>query len=193
MRVLVPCTALGVSLAAAIPAAHAQTLYDAAQTVVAPVPVVVAPAATAVVAPPALRTVRTVTTTTTIRPVRRPLVRRRVVVRRRTFVTHHVVPATTTTTTTVATTMPAPAPYVRGPLYDMVPAPPATVEPYDTVPLYDTAVQPVPPAVIPATTMPAAAVAPVGSAVPTYRYVYQDDRILVIDPSTGIAVQAIPR
>ena len=34
---------------------------------------------------------------------------------------------------------------------------------------------------------------PVGSAVPAYRYVYQDDRILVIDPNTGIAIQAIPR
>jgi hypothetical protein len=26
-----------------------------------------------------------------------------------------------------------------------------------------------------------------------YRYVYEWDRILVIDPATGIAVQAIPR
>jgi hypothetical protein len=40
--------------------------------------------------------------------------------------------------------------------------------------------------------IPAAAV-PVGSAVPAYRYVYQDDRILVIDSNTGIAVEAIPR
>lgn len=42
---------------------------------------------------------------------------------------------------------------------------------------------------------PAAAPAPaaVGATVPFYRYVYQDDRILVIDPNTGIAVQAIPR
>ena len=30
-------------------------------------------------------------------------------------------------------------------------------------------------------------------AMPTYRYVYQPDRILVIDPYTNIAVQAIPR
>lgn len=28
---------------------------------------------------------------------------------------------------------------------------------------------------------------------PAYRYVYEPDRILVIDPATGIAVQAIPR
>jgi hypothetical protein len=29
--------------------------------------------------------------------------------------------------------------------------------------------------------------------MPMYRYVYETDRILVIDPHTGIAVQAIPR
>jgi hypothetical protein len=32
-----------------------------------------------------------------------------------------------------------------------------------------------------------------GSQIPTYRYVYEPDRILVIDPYTNIAVQAIPR
>jgi hypothetical protein len=29
--------------------------------------------------------------------------------------------------------------------------------------------------------------------IPGYRYVYEPDRILVIDPYTNIAVQAIPR
>jgi hypothetical protein len=29
--------------------------------------------------------------------------------------------------------------------------------------------------------------------IPMYRYVYETDRILVIDPHTGIAVQAIAR
>jgi hypothetical protein len=29
--------------------------------------------------------------------------------------------------------------------------------------------------------------------MPTYRYVYEPDRILVVDPSTNVAVQAIPR
>lgn len=180
MRVHVPYAALGLTLAAALPA-HAQTIYDA-QTVVAPQPVVVAP--------PPLRTVRTVTTTTTTRVARRrPLVRRRVAVVRRTYVARPVTRATTTTTT-VATTS-APAPYVRGPIYDTaLPPPPPTVEPYDTVPLYDAAVTP-DPAVIPAATAPVAV--PVGGIVPAYRYVYQDDRILVIDPDTGIAVEAIPR
>jgi hypothetical protein len=202
-RIAIPCTALALTLAAAVPAAHAQTMYDAAQTVIAPQPVVVAPAATAVFAPPALRTVRTVTTTTTTRHVRHPWVRRRVAVIRHSAVTRHayianrVVPAMTTTTTTIATTAPVASPYVRGPLYDAVPPPPPTVEPYDTVPLYDAAVEQ--PAYDDAVEMPAPAIAtaplavPVGSAVPAYRYVYQDDRILVIDPNTGIAVQAIPR
>ena len=30
-------------------------------------------------------------------------------------------------------------------------------------------------------------------AMPAYRYIYQPDRILVVDPYTNIAVQAIPR
>ena len=54
----------------------------------------------------------------------------------------------------------------------------ATVNPG---PLYDV--------VSPAPAVPAVA----GVPVPFYRYVYEPDRILVIDSSTGIAVQAIPR
>lgn len=187
MRGHVPCTALGLTLAAAFPAAHAQTVYDAAQTVVAPQPVVVAPAGAAIVAPP-LRAVRTVTTTTTTHPARHSVVHRRVAVVRRSYVRGRVAPATTTTTTTVATTL-APAPYASGSLYDAgMPPPPPRVEPYDTGPLYDVDAEMGPgPAIIPA------AAVPVGSAVPAYRYVYQDDRILVIDPNTGIAVEAIPR
>jgi hypothetical protein len=37
------------------------------------------------------------------------------------------------------------------------------------------------------------AVPPAGAAVPVYRYVYEPDRILVVDPVTNIAIQAIPR
>jgi hypothetical protein len=36
-------------------------------------------------------------------------------------------------------------------------------------------------------------VPPAGAAYPVYRYVYEPDRILVIDPATNIAIQAIPR
>jgi hypothetical protein len=31
------------------------------------------------------------------------------------------------------------------------------------------------------------------AAMPVYRYVYQPDRILVVDPYTNIPVQVIPR
>jgi hypothetical protein len=50
-------------------------------------------------------------------------------------------------------------------------------------------------------TDPAALDAPAGVApgvgpgvpMPAYEYVYQPDRILVVDPMTGIAMQALPR
>jgi hypothetical protein len=75
-----------------------------------------------------------------------------------------------TTKRTVTTTTPAPVAgnpqplYDRAPLYDTVAPPPATID--DAV---------------------------VGTTIPAYRYVYEPDRILVIDPNTGIAVQALPR
>ena len=153
MRIHIPCTTLGLLLAAAAPAAHAQTVYtqEPDGTVIAQEPVVTAPAPP-VVAQPA-QTVRTVTTVQTERPVSR----HRVVVTRETTVRDSVVPrAPTVVAPTVATVN-------QGPLYDVV---------------------------SPASTTPLVAGAPV---VPFYRYIYQPDRILVIDPSTGIAVQSIPR
>ena len=58
--------------------------------------------------------------------------------------------------------------------------------------MYDTAA--------PGAVAPAAAAMPVmqdGSVMATqpfiYRYVYEPDRILVIDPNSGVAVQSIPR
>ncbi len=98
---------------------------------------------------------------------------------------------TTTTTTTVAAAPVATAP----PLYDYVTPAPAPVvspryydepyydelyydQPYNNEPLYDSAVTTAPPVV--------------GSAASYYRYVYEPDRILVVDPS-GLAVQVIPR
>jgi len=119
--------------------------------------------------------VQTVQTTETVRTVRtgaRPTVRKRVV--------------TTTRQTVVSQRIVAPQP-----LYDVAPpAPLATRTVYDTVapPLYDT-VAPVPTVddtyvnSLPQT----------GAAIPVYRYVYEPDRILVIDPATNIAIQAIPR
>jgi hypothetical protein len=150
MRIHIPCTTLGLALAAAAPAAHAQTVYTQQPdgTVIAQEPVVAAPAP--VVTQPA-QTVRTVTTVRTERPVSR----NRIVVTRQTTVRDRA----------IASAPPVVAPPVAtnpGPLYDVV----------------------APDAVTPAVA---------GAPVPFYRYVYEPDRILVIDPSTGIAVQAIPR
>jgi len=70
--------------------------------------------------------------------------------------------------TEVVTTPGAAGTAYPGPIYDMVPGtPPALVG--------------------------TSAVAPVAAPLPMYRYVYEPDRILVIDANTGIAVQALPR
>jgi len=108
---------------------------------------------------------------------------------------------------TVITTQPAPAVIAQP---RMVTVPPV-VQPVETPPqLYDAAPAPVPPApvygyssygystpvydVAPAAVAPAPVIAaPVATQPIIYRYVYEPDRILVIDPATNIAVQAIPR
>ncbi len=177
MRIHVPCTALGLAAAAFVPAAHAETIVTR-QIVDQPV-----------------ETVRTVTTTRTIRPVRR----HRVEETRRTTVTdREPIPPAAVVAPPLAGPVPvydvAPPPLAAppvyaapAPVYDVVapgPAPlPAPVDD-DTVvapaaPLIDQALAPPPPVV--------------GAVVPAYRYVYQPDRILVIDPATGIAVQSLPR
>jgi hypothetical protein len=151
MRIHIPCTTVALALAAAAPAAHAQTVYTQLPdgTVIAQEPVIPAPAPPVVTQP--AQTVRTVTTVRTERPVSR----RRVVVTRQTTVRNSVIPP-------VPVAAPAVATVNSGPLYDVVaPAPAAPVV--------------------------------AGAPVPFYRYVYEPDRILVIDPATGIAVQAIPR
>lgn len=169
MRMHMPCTALGLALIAAAPAAHAQTVITR-QIVDQPVEMT-----------------RTVTTTRTIRPGPR----QRVVVTRRT-VSERIVPRTRT----VVTAAPAVAATYPQPLYDVaarapapaVAAPVAVAAP----PVVDETIVPAAAPVVDEAMVPAAPVA-VGAAVPLYRYVYQPDRILVIDPATGIAVQALPR
>jgi hypothetical protein len=124
------------------------------------------PVETVITQPPA----QSVTTETvqTVRPASRRA-RREVVTTRRTV--------TTTTPAPVATIAANPAPlYDRAPLYDTV-APPATL---------DETVLDAQPAVTPA--VPVAT-----TTAPGYRYVYESDRILVVDPATGIAVQSLPR
>ena len=101
-------------------------------------------------------------------------------------ITREVVPAPTV----VARTVPA----VPQPLYDEVtPAPIAASSDAYGPPLYDEAV----PAA--AVTAPARVATPVvedgavvGSEPFAYRYVYEPDRILVIDPTTNLAVQVDP-
>lgn len=130
---------------------------------------IVSPPAETVIAQP----VQTVQTTETIRTVRPAASRtaRRQVVTTRTITRQRFVPAVVV----VARTVPATA----QPLYDEVmPAPIPNGTDYSP-PLYDTVATPM---VRDQYTEPF-----------IYRYVYEPDRILVVDPNTGIAVQAIPR
>ena len=117
---------------------------------------------------PVQQTVQTTETVRTVRPGARPTVRKRVV---------------TTTRQTVVSQRAVAA----QPLYDVVPPAPLAARTY-APPLYDT--------IAPAPTVDETyinAVPPAGAAYPIYRYVYEPDRILVIDPATNIAIQAIPR
>jgi hypothetical protein len=189
-------TALGIALLAGASAANAQTL------------IADQPGAVIVREQPA-RTVETVRTVRTVEPAR-------------TMKSHHVARrasakvVTTTTTRTIVrdrvvrgptVIAPAPAtysdmapapvvadmPYSR-PLYDVAPGA-GLAEPAYSRPLYNVAAPVVAPApfVGAAPAIGAAPAAQSGMPIPGFRYVYEPDRILVIDPYTNIAVQAIPR
>lgn len=114
-----------------------------------------------------VQTIQTTETVRTVRPGARPIVRKRVV------------------TTTRQTVVSQRAVAVQ-PLYDVVQPAPLATRAY-APPLYDT-VAPVP--TVDDTYVNAL---PPGAAIPVYRYVYEPDRILVVDPVTNIAIQAIPR
>jgi hypothetical protein len=161
-------TALGLALVAGTSAADAQTVITR--------DISGQPVATVITQQP----VQTVTTETTrtVRPNGRVRERRVVTTTRRTVVNQAAVPAQPL----YDVVTPAPAPIVA-------PAPVVTARPYGP-PLYDTVAAPTMD-----DTLVNAAVAPIAPApaVPAYRYVYQPDRILVIDPVTNIAVQSIPR
>ncbi len=174
MRFTIPATAIGLVLATSA-ATAAQV-----QTVITQGPLVTVPTATVVAQP--TETVQTTETVRTIRPVRSRAGRRQVVTTR--TITRRIVPAPTV----VARTVPA----TPQPLYDeVVPAPIAD----SPQPLYGTVAAPAVAAPGPAvTTTPLVGDRSVVATQPyIYRYVYQADRILVIDPATGIAVQSIPR
>ncbi len=173
MRFPVSYTALGLALVAGAPAVHAQTVITQG-------PLLTVPAA-AVVSQP-VETVQTTETVRTLRPTPSHRARRQVVTTR--TVTRRVIPAQTVIARTV---LAAPAP-----LYDEVVPAPIASSPH---PLYDEVAAPVAPA--PGAVVASTPVVENGSVVATepyiYRYVYEPDRILVIDPSTGVAVQSIPR
>jgi hypothetical protein len=115
------------------------------------------------------------TTTETVRTVRpAPRTARREVVTTRTVTRQIALPAGVV----------AGPPVAAQPLYDEV-APAPLAADYQP-PLYDAAVLPA--------AGPAPWVGPAGVTSPyIYRYVYEPDRILVIDPTTNITVQALPR
>jgi hypothetical protein len=156
-------TALGLAVAAGPTAANAQTVISDQ------------PVETVITQQP-VQTIQTTETTRTVRPGARPIVRKRVV--------------TTTRQTVVSQRAVAPQP-----LYDVVPPAPLPTRTY-APPLYNTVAPPLYDTVAPAQTVDDTyvnAVPPAGAAYPVYRYVYEPDRILVIDPATSIAIQAIPR
>jgi hypothetical protein len=157
-------TALGLAVAVGPTVANAQTVISGQ------------PVETVITQQP-VQTIQTTEIVRTVRPGARPIVRKRVV--------------TTTRQTVVSQRAIAPQP-----LYDVAPPAPLATRIY-APPLYDTVAPPLYDTVAP---VPATvddtyvnALAPAGAAIPVYRYVYEPDRILVIDPTTNIAIQAIPR
>jgi hypothetical protein len=205
MRFNLPYAAVGLALAIGAPAAHAQTVITAqpAPAVIAQPRLVTVPAGT--------ETIQTIQTVRTVRAAPLPPVRRQIVTTR--TITRRVMPAAPAVVAGTVAAAPQPlydvAPAaVATPAADIYPAPgygysrgyPAPVYGYSTGPLYDAAPAPVPPAPVYdysnygySTPVYDVVAAPVATQPVIYRYVYEPDRILVIDPVTGIAVQAIPR
>lgn len=186
-------TVLGVALVAGASAANAQTVItrEIAQGPVVTVPgtVVTEPVATAPVE--TIETVRTVRSTTISprhRIIGRHVIRSRTanrVTTTRTSVTERVVPAPAMVAAPAVEAV-APPTYT-----DVVQGPPVAPAPAYPERLYDV-VTPAPVVAPPAAPVMATTFG-AGPAVPSYRYVYEPDRILVIDPYTNTAVQAIPR
>src|ERR1700722_4040095 len=156
-------TALGLAVAVGPTVANAQAVVSDHQVASA-------------ITQPVQQTVQTTETVRTVRPGARPTVRKRVV---------------TTTRQTVVSQRAVAA----QPLYDVAPPAPLATRTY-TPPLYDTVAPPLYDTVAPVPTVDDTyvnALPQTGAAIPVYRYVYEPDRILVIDPATNIAIQAIPR
>jgi hypothetical protein len=179
MRHTVLLPALGVALLAGTSLARAQTV----ETVVTLAPMVIAQDRVLLTEPaPVIETVP-VRTTETVRTERSTTHPARKMAR---GTAPRPVDTVTTTRTTIRENI-APAPMapaaaaIAQPGYtEVVEAPPPGAYP---APLYD---------YVPAGAAPPAAVLE-QPPLPVYRYVYQPDRILVIDANTGVAVQALPR
>lgn len=184
MRNSVFFAGLGIALLTASSAARAQAVETVMAPAVGPAVVVQGPVAvppSGVLLPPAsavavaapVETVETVRTVTTTEPrrVRHRAVRPRTVDR---------VTTITRTTTVRRAGMVAPGVMAAAPVYE---------EPMRGPRLYDMVTSA--PAGAPVVGTTTAIAAP--AAMPVYRYVYQPDRILVVDPYTGIPVQVIPR
>jgi hypothetical protein len=201
MRFNISYSALGLALIFGASAAHAQTMITTQ-----PAPAVVTTPETMVLPPETTRTTRSVRTVRTFVPVRRQIVTTRTVTSRilppePAVAAETVAAAPEPLYNAAPAAVPAadfyPAPTYdygyRAPVYDYAYRAPA----YDYGrPLYDVAPAPIAPAATvapPAPVVAAPVVAPVATQPVIYRYVYEWDRILVIDPVTGIAVQAIPR
>jgi hypothetical protein len=179
MRNSISFVTLGAILAAGTSVARAQ----AVETIVTPAPGPALIAQAPVVVPPSgvllaqpvvttapMQTVETVQTERTTTPTR---------VSRHVTRTRTADRVTTTRTTTVQRAVAGAPGFAATGTYDELAQGPPLYQP----PLYDV--------VAPAPTQPAVSAAP--GALPLYRYVYEPDRILVIDPVTNIAIQAIPR
>ena len=187
MRNHISYTVLGLALIAGASAANAQTNSTQDPVVAVPVAVVTAPVAAPVETVETVRTVRQTTTSARPRIVSRHVVRSRTanrVTTTRTTVTERVIPA-------LAVVAAPAAEAITEPSYSEVVQAPRLAPAYPDR-LYDV-VTPAPVAAPPPAAPLGAAAFGAGTAVRTYRYVYEPDRILVIDPYTNIAVQAIPR
>lgn len=148
----------------------------------------VANAQTVITQQPVVQTAETVEAVRTVEPAHRTVHRQGVrrgadrITTTRTIARERIVPEQTIV-----------APAVAPPEYTEVVQAPGNPQPiYYPRPIYD--VVPPPAAVAPSAVAPIIG-QPVGYAAPVsaYRFVYEPDRILVIDNATGIAVQAIPR
>jgi len=164
MRNLLPFLAAGVAALTAASVAQAQTADTA--TAASPRAVIVAQQ------PAPIETVETVHTVSTTPPARHVVSR-----------PARSAPLAKTTDRVTTTQSYAQADIAAAPPPVVAPPPPFGPRYYNMVP---PAPLPPPPGAVPADV---GVIAP----VPTYRYVYEPGRILVIDPYTNIAVQALPR